>query len=145
MEACVMKLPLLAVVLLGSACAVMSGQTAPAANPAAAEAAVSESNIREAMTAQTDAWNRADGDGLMQSYEDSPDTTFIGMSWRKGYRPILERYKQSYTTSEQMGKLSFTDLDIRLLPGACGKAELALVTGKFHLERTARGEAKKDD
>ena len=44
-----------------------------------------------------------------------------------------------------MGKLSFTDLDIRLLPSGCGKSEIALVTGKFHLDRTARGEAKKDD
>jgi ketosteroid isomerase-like protein len=140
-----MKSVLLAVVLFGSACTVLSAQTAPAANPSVAEAAKADATIREAITAQADAWNRADVDTFMQSYEDSPDTTFIGMTLRKGYRPILERYKQNYTTPEQMGKLSFTDLDIRLLPDACGKAELALVTGKFHLERTAKGEAKKDD
>ena len=140
-----MKLALLAVVLVGSACAALSAQTAPAVNPAAAETAKADLSIREAITAQADAWNRADVDMFMQTYEDSPDTTFIGMTLRKGYKPILERYKQSYTTAEQMGKLTFTDLDIRLLPGACGKAELALVTGKFHLERTAKGEAKKDD
>jgi uncharacterized protein (TIGR02246 family) len=140
-----MKSVLLAVVLFGSACTVLSAQTAPAANPSVAEAAKADASIREAITAQADAWNRADVDTFMQSYEDSPDTTFIGMTLRKGYRPILERYKQNYTTPEQMGKLSFTVLDIRLLPDACGKAELALVTGKFHLERTAKGEAKKDD
>jgi ketosteroid isomerase-like protein len=140
-----MKSVLLAVVLFGSACTVLSAQTAPAANPSVAEAAKADASIREAITAQADAWNRADVDTFMQSYEDSPDTTFIGMTLCKGYRPILERYKQNYTTPEQMGKLSFTDLDIRLLPDACGKAELALVTGKFHLERTAKGEAKKDD
>ncbi|MGA2251404.1 YybH family protein [Terracidiphilus sp.] len=140
-----MKSALLAVVLLGSCCTILSAQTTPAANPSAAETAKAESSIREAIKAQADAWNRADVDAFMQSYEDSPDTTFIGMTLRKGYKPILERYKQNYTTPEQMGKLSFTDLDIRLLPGACGKAELALVTGKFHLERTAKGEAKKDD
>jgi ketosteroid isomerase-like protein len=140
-----MKSVLLAVVLFGSACTVLSAQTAPAANPSVAEAAKADATIREAITAQADAWNRADVDTFMQSYEDSPDTTFIGMTLRKGYRPILERYKQNYTTPEQMGKLSFTDLDIRLLPDACGNAELALVTGKFHLERTAKGEAKKDD
>ena len=44
-----------------------------------------------------------------------------------------------------MGKLTFRDLDIRLLPNACGKAELALATGRFHLDRTAHGSAAKDD
>ena len=51
----------------------------------------------------------------------------------------------SYTNPEQMGKLTFNDLDIRLLTSGCGKSEIALVTGRFHLERTAKGEAKKDD
>ena len=44
-----------------------------------------------------------------------------------------------------MGTLTFNDLDIRLLPASCGKTEFAVVTGRFHLERTAKGEAKKDD
>ena len=42
----------------------------------------------------------------MQSYEDSPDTTFIGLTVRKGYQPILKRYQQNYTTREEMGTLS---------------------------------------
>jgi uncharacterized protein (TIGR02246 family) len=104
-----------------------------------------ETAIRAAITAQAEAWNRADVDTFMQTYENSPETTFIGMTLRKGYQPILERYKAAYSTPEQMGKLSFTNLDVRLLPDACGKAELALVTGKFHLERTAKGAATKDD
>jgi ketosteroid isomerase-like protein len=81
----------------------------------------------------------------MKAYEDSPDTTFIGLTLRKGYQPILKRYQENYTTREQMGTLTFNDLDVRLLKGGCGKAEIALVTGKFHLERAAKGEAKKDD
>ena len=101
--------------------------------------------IRAVIQAQVDAWNRADIPAFMQSYENSPDTTFIGLAVRKGYEPILQRYKLSYTTPEQMGTLKFTDLDIRLLPSGCGKSEIALVTGKFHLDRTARGDAKKDD
>lgn len=101
--------------------------------------------ILAAIKAQSDAWNHADIPGFMQAYEDSPDTTFIGQTLRKGYEPILQRYKQSYTSREQMGTLTFSDLDIRLLPSACGKSEFALVTGKFHLGRTAHGEATKDD
>jgi ketosteroid isomerase-like protein len=101
--------------------------------------------IRAAISAQSDAWNRADIPAFMQAYEDSPDTTFIGQTLRKGYQPILQRYKQSYTSREQMGKLSFSDLDIRLMPSGCGKSDIALVTGKFHLDRTAHGEATKDN
>jgi ketosteroid isomerase-like protein len=85
----------------------------------------------------------------MQTYENSPDTTFIGATLRKGYGPILERYKANYTTKEQMGVLTFDHIDIRLLPSSCNpsqtSAEYAVVTGTFHLERTAKGEAKKDD
>jgi ketosteroid isomerase-like protein len=104
-----------------------------------------EAQIRAAMAAQTAAWNRGDIPAFMQSYEDSPETTFIGATLRKGFQPILERYKQAYQGTAQMGTLTFSGLDIRMVPGACGKPEVALVTGKFHLERSAKGEAKKDD
>jgi ketosteroid isomerase-like protein len=115
------------------------------AEPATPQAPADETEIRAAITAQTEAWNHADIPTFMQAYEDSPDTTFIGATLGKGYQPIRERYLRNYTTPEQMGKLTFTDLDIRLLQSGCGKSEIALVTGKFHLDRTAKGEAKKDD
>ena len=108
-----------------------------------------EAAIRAAIAAQAAAWIRADIPTFMQTYENSPDTTFIGATLRKGYGPILERYKANYTTKEQMGVLTFDHLDIRLLPSSCGapqsSVEFAVVTGTFHLERTAKGEAKKDD
>ncbi len=80
--------------------------------------------IEGLMTAQADAWNRADIPTFMQVYENSPETTFIGLT---------------------MGKLTFSDVEVRFLPSSCGKAEYAVVTGKFHLARTAHGEAGKDD
>lgn len=108
-------------------------------------AATDEAAIRTVIAAQVAAWNRGDIPAFMQSYEDSPDTTFIGATVRKGYGPILERYKTSYANRDQMGTLTFNDLAVRLLPGSCGKVEFAVVTGRFHLARTARGEAAKDD
>ena len=108
-------------------------------------AATDEAAIRAVVAAQVAAWNRGDIPAFMQSYEDSPDTTFIGITVRKGYGPILERYKTSYANREQMGTLTFSDLAVRLLPGSCGKVEFAVVTGRFHLARTTRGEAAKDD
>ena len=101
--------------------------------------------IRAAIAAQTAAWNRGDIPAFMQAYEDSPATTFIGLTLRKGFQPIRERYMLNYSNPEQMGTLTFNDLDVRLLPSSCGHTEFAVVTGKFHLDRKAKGEAKKDD
>ena len=101
--------------------------------------------IRAAMTEQAGAWNRADIPGFMQAYEDSPETTFIGLSVGKGFRPILERYLKAYSTREQMGTLTFSDLEVRMLRTSCGTVEYAIVTGHFHLNRAAKGEATKDD
>jgi ketosteroid isomerase-like protein len=104
-----------------------------------------EAKIRKAMDDQTAAWNRGDIPGFMRSYEDSPETTFIGQSIGYGFQPILERYKKSYANPAQMGILTFNDLKVRLLPGSCGKTEFAVVTGKFHLQRNEKGLATKDD
>jgi ketosteroid isomerase-like protein len=110
-----------------------------------AQAGGGEAAIRAAITAQVEAWNHADIPAFMGAYEHSPETTFIGANIGKGYERILERYQKNYTTREQMGTLTFSDLEVLMLPGSCGKAEFAVVTGRFHLERTQKGEAKKDD
>jgi uncharacterized protein (TIGR02246 family) len=102
--------------------------------------------IRTVLEEQVAAWNRGDITGFMASYEDSPQTTFVGTaSVNKGFQPILERYKKGYANKEQMGTLTFKELDIRMLPTAGGVTEYAVVTGRFHLERTSRGTASKDD
>ena len=104
-----------------------------------------EAAIRAAIAAQAAAWNRADIPAFMQTYDNSPETTFIGSTVRKGYEPILERYRSAYTNAAQMGRLSFSHIEVRLLPGSCGAVDYAVVTGNFHLERTQRGTAAKDD
>jgi len=102
--------------------------------------------IRAVIDEQVAAWNRGDITAFMTSYEDSPETTFVGTtSVNKGFQPILERYKKGYANKVEMGTLSFKELDIRLLPTAAGVTEYAVVTGRFHLERAAKGTATKDD
>ena len=118
------------------------GAQAPSAPP---QVVNDEAAIRAAIAAQAEAWNRADIPAFMQAYENSPDTTFIGATLRKGYAPILDRYTKAYSTKEQMGTLTFSNLDVRLLPTSSGAVEYAIVTGAFHLDRTAHGDAKKDD
>jgi ketosteroid isomerase-like protein len=112
---------------------------------AVAQTGKDEAAIRAAIAAQVEAWNRADIPAFMETYEHSPETTFIGANIGRGYEKILERYQKNYSTREQMGSLTFNDLEVRMLPGSCGQAEFAVVTGRFHLERTQKGESKKDD
>ena len=101
--------------------------------------------IRQVLNRQQAAWNLGDVDGFMHGYKDAPDTTFVGSSVRKGYRAILESYRKHYAGKAQMGKLTFSDLDVRPLPGRDGEVRYAVVTGRFHLDRAAHGEIAQDD
>lgn len=130
-------------------CALIAVLTLPAwaqGGKATEDKAGDKAAIRALMEAQVAAWNKGDVTDFMKSYEDSPETTFVGAaSVNKGFQPILSRYKANYSTREQMGTLTFKDMDIRLLPSSSGAVEYAVVTGKFHLERKARGAQTKDD
>jgi uncharacterized protein (TIGR02246 family) len=92
-------------------------------------------DVRAVLQHSEVAWNRGDLTAFASYYEDSPETTFIGHEVvRGGVAAILERYRRAYPTRESMGKLAFSNVEVRTLaPG------LALVTGEFHLERTAAG------
>ena len=134
----------LRIVLMLVVCTVMLGFASSAAKAQGSKH--EEAAIRAVLEAQVASWNKGDVPAFMASYEASPETTFVGTtSVQKGFAQILERYKKNYSNPEQMGTLTFKDLDIRLLPTASGVTEYAVVTGKFHLERTAHGAAAKDD
>jgi ketosteroid isomerase-like protein len=126
------------------ATASLAAQTPPA-RPIAPSIPARSSELQGALLAQSEAWNRGDIPAFMQAYENSPDTTFIGATLRHGYDTILQRYLKNYSTPEQMGHLTFSNIEVRLLPNSCGQSEYAVVTGNFHLDRTTHGEAKKDD
>ena len=101
--------------------------------------------IRQVLAEQQEAWNRGDVESFMHGYKDAPDTTFVGSSVRKGYRAILESYRQHYAGKAQMGRLIFSNVDVRLLPGTNGDVRYAAVTGRFHLDRKAHGAVAQDD
>ena len=96
--------------------------------------AQSSAAIVQVLTDQQSAWNRGDIVTFMQGYDDSPRTTFIGKTIEHGYAMILARYQHSYTSRAAMGHLDFSDLQVRMLG-----AHDAVVTGRFHLTRTAAG------
>jgi len=90
--------------------------------------------IKQVLLDQQAAWNRGDIDAFMRGYKDSPETTFIGKSISQGFQPILDRYKKAYASPAAMGTLEFSDLNVRMLG-----PDHAVVTGRYHLTRTAEG------
>jgi uncharacterized protein (TIGR02246 family) len=88
-------------------------------------------DIRAVMAAQEAAWNRGDVDGFMDGYARSPTTVFVsGDTITRGWQTVRARYKKKYATAEQMGRLTFSDLEItKLGPDA------AVVLGRWKLQR----------
>jgi uncharacterized protein (TIGR02246 family) len=91
-------------------------------------------DIKQVLTDQAAAWNRGDVRTFMTGYDKSPETTFVGKKVTHGWQQVLDNYLKNYSTTEQMGKLDFSDLDVRVLD-----ERTAVVTGRFHLARTDAG------
>ena len=105
----------------------------------AAPMTASEKSIRHVLDEQVEAWNRGDVDSFLKGYADSGATLFVGKQLERGYAAIAERYKHNYPTKENMGKLSFTDLEVHQLD-----QDYAAVVGKYHLERSTTGGGNAD-
>ena len=93
-----------------------------------------EAAIRGVLAAQEKAWNRADVVTFMEGYEKSSELSFSGTSGvTRGWQNVLERYRKRYPDEQAMGKLNFTEIEVRLVG-----AEAALVLGRFHLTRSEK-------
>lgn len=99
-----------------------------------AQSGDSTAAILQVLADQQNAWNQGDIVTFMHGYNDAPDTTFIGKTIEKGYQPILARYQRNYATHDAMGILKFSGVSVRMLG-----PDHAVVTGQFHLSRTAAG------
>lgn len=87
--------------------------------------------IKQLMTTQSEAWNRGDIDGFMETYWKSDKLQFIGSKGPTyGWQNTLDRYKKSYPSKEAMGFLTFDliNLDKR-------SRKVISVVGKWHLKR----------
>lgn len=100
-------------------------KTAPKTAPKTAEA-----EIRAVLDAQVAAWNAGKLEEFMEGYWRSPNLTFFsGGRKLSGWDATIERYRKTYQAEgKEMGKLTFSDLDIQLL-GPDG----AVVRGRFGL------------
>lgn len=82
-------------------------------------------------------WNRGDIEAFVRSYEQTPETTFVGATVTHGAEDILARYRRGYPDRARMGKLTFSELQARTL-----SSTLAIVTGRFTLDRAAEAGGK---
>jgi ketosteroid isomerase-like protein len=97
----------------------------------------SHGSVRQAiemvLQKQQAAWNAGNIDEFMDYYWKSADLTFssAGQTTR-GWEATLTSYKSRYPTPEQMGKVSFADIEVMPLGDSA-----ALVLGTWHLDRAA--------
>ena len=91
-----------------------------------------EQEIRHLLATQTQAWNKGDIEGFMQTYWKSDSLMFIGKSGvHLGWQETLNNYKKSYPDTTAMGKLSFDIITIKKL-----SPEYYYVVGKWMLKRS---------
>jgi len=86
--------------------------------------------IRRVLDAQVAAWNKGDLTTFMKGYWESPQLTFYsGKNVVQGWQATLDRYRKKYQDGGQsMGKLTFSELDIRPLD-----RKHAVVLGRWEL------------
>ncbi len=95
--------------------------------------ASSAEEIRAVLDRQARDWNRGDISAFMRGYDRSPELTFAGQSGvRRGFEAVEARYREKYSTPAKMGKLRFSEVEVRML----GENH-ALVLGRFDLDRAA--------
>jgi len=90
-----------------------------------------DSEIRSALQAQQDAWNRGDIDGFVNGYARLPSTVFIsGDTLTRGWDTVRDRYREKYSDRSKMGTLAFSDLEITPL-----SSDAAVASGRWSLKR----------
>lgn len=97
--------------------------------PQAVFAQESGGDIEKILTRQSEAWNKGDILGFMETYWKDERMTFSsGGEMRRGWQATLDRYKSSYP-KEKMGQLRFDQLEVISLG-----TDSAFATGDWHLD-----------
>lgn len=87
--------------------------------------------IIKVLETQDAAWNRGDIVAFVDYYWKSGGLTFSGANGvTRGWEGLLARYRRTYPDRAAMGKLSFSDLEVRTLA-----PDAALVLGRWRLDR----------
>src|SRR5262245_838659 len=87
--------------------------------------------IEQVLRQQADDWNKGDIAAFMEHYWKSDELTFSsGGQTTRGWQATKDNYLKRYPTRQQMGKLTFSKLEITLLG-----SDAALVLGQWQLAR----------
>jgi beta-aspartyl-peptidase (threonine type) len=87
--------------------------------------------VESILRAQEDAWNRGDLEAFMEHYWQSEALSFSsGGKTTRGWDETLNGYRERYPTTERMGRLTLSDLEITPLGDSA-----ALVLGEWNLDR----------
>jgi ketosteroid isomerase-like protein len=87
--------------------------------------------IEDTVLAGVAGWNRGDLESFMAPYWQSDTLRFAsGGSVSYGWQTVLDRYRNRYPDRKTMGRLTFSELDVRLLA-----EDAALAFGRWTLER----------
>jgi uncharacterized protein (TIGR02246 family) len=92
--------------------------------------AATADDIQYVLRQQTNAWNRGDIAAFMTTY--APDTVFVSKEVTHGSAAVRERYEKTYSSREKMGKLTFSELEVRQVGPAA-----AYAIGHWALDRGA--------
>lgn len=80
---------------------------------------------------QVNGWNNGSVDGFMEGYARIDSLRFAsGGSVTYGWKQMLDRYKNRYSSKEMMGTLIFSDISISVISN-----DAAMVFGKWSLKR----------
>ena len=128
-------LPNLTIILIVTGGLILSALTCTIAYGQESGSASKTEDVRAVVSAmletQTAAWNKADLEGFMQHYWNSPNLTFsAGGKTTRGWQATLDRYKKSYDTPEKMGQLTFSELEFINVD-----SNALLVLGQWRLKR----------
>ena len=94
-------------------------------------AAEPAAEIEVVLKQQAAAWNKGDIAAFMEHYWKSDELTFSsGGQTTRGWQATKDNYVKRYPTREQMGQLTFSQLEVQLLGDAA-----ALVLGRWQLAR----------
>ncbi len=90
--------------------------------------------IRKILSTQSDAWNKGDLDGFLETYWKSDDLVFFsGGTISKGHKAVADRYAKRYKAEgKEMGKLEFSGLEVEMMG-----TDTAFARGKWKLEMKA--------
>lgn len=89
--------------------------------------------IKTVLNEQAIAWNNGNLEAYMAGYFQSDSLRFAsGGNVSYGWETTLNRYKKGYPDKSAMGKLTFSNIDIKII-----SEKSALVFGKWELKREA--------